>query len=243
MSSYCPVPPDAPVSILRALLFGAAIAAVVLGLATWASPLELPEPPGTVSVLTGAGVSMSDESSAWPFARIAVETPVYFGRAAVGRMDVTVTFLGLPGDTLDLAQVETYKALEFSAGYKYRIGSSEDGSSATYAVGRAAFATRVLPTDPAPRDRYARSYGLGVRAEHREAGVITRAVEVLYGRSEIASPEAGKGQLMVAGHVTVTTVRGVSLVIGGDAHLNVGKSVARGARDVARVWVAASIGA
>jgi hypothetical protein len=216
------------------------IALAALAVASSAHALELPEPPGTVSVLTGAGVSMSDESAAWPFARVSVETPVFVGRSAFGRMNIDVTFLGLPGDTLDLQDVATYKALEFSAGYKWRIGASDDGASSTYVTGRAAFATRVLPADPAPRDRYARVYGAGIRAEHREAGVITRAVEALYGRSEIASPEMHYGQLMVSGHVRVVTAKGVALIVGGDAHLNIGKSVARGARDVARIWLALS---
>lgn len=236
--------PERPKDLLPSILaiFLGILAA--LGLTASARGADLPEPPSSVSVLAGAGVSMSDESAAWPIARISVESPLFLGRSPYGRLAIDVSFLGLPGDSIDLRKVETYKALDFAGEYKWRIGASPGGAGATYAVGRAAFATRVLPTDPSPRDRYARSYGVGVRAEHREAGVITRAVEVLYGRSEIASPEAGKGQLMVAGHVTVTTVRGVSLVIGGDAHLNIGKSIAaRGARDVGRVWVAASIGA
>ncbi len=232
-------------TVARGLVVAALAALAVLAIAAPARAADLPEPASSVTVLTGAGISMSDQTQAWPLARIGVDAPIFLGHdRAIGRLDVTLTLAGLPGDTLDLARVETYKALELSAAYKRRIGASGDGSSSTYVVGRSGFLTRVLPSDPAPRDRYARVYGAGVRAEHRDQGEVTRAIEVIYGRSEVASPDMYHGQLVVSGHVKVVDVKGVSLVIGADAHLNLGKRDASayyyGAarpRDVARVWV------
>jgi len=74
-------------------------------------------------------------------------------------------------------------------------------------------------------------------AERRdEDGSIRRSIAILYGRSDVAAPKFGKGQIMVEGHTKLTTVKGVDLIVGGDAYLSVSRKPGPGARDVLRVW-------
>lgn len=213
-----------------------------LGLLYGAAPLRAQEPPATFSGVVGAGVSLSDESAAIPALRLAFNAPVAIGDNPVCRLDVTVQLSGLPGESIALEEPTTWKAAEIHGELQRRVGRDHAGGS-TYLVLRGGFHTRILPADETPRDRYARSYGLGVRVERRDAaGSIRRSVALLYGRSDVASPEFDRGQLMVEGSAKIATIKGADVVFGGDAYLSVSRNPARGSRDVLRIWVGAGWG-
>jgi hypothetical protein len=212
------------------------------GLLCGAAVLRADEPPASFSGMIGVGASMSDASEAIPIIRMEFNAPVAFGDEDVARLDVAVALMGLPGDEVDINKPKTWKSAEVHGELQRRIGSDYHGSS-TYLVGRAGFHTRIIPSDPAPRDRYARSYGVGVRVERRdEDHSIRRTIAVLYGRSDVANPHWDKGQIIVEGSARIAGVAGVEVIVGGDAYLNVSRTQGRGVRDVARVWVGASWG-
>jgi len=201
-----------------------------------------------VSGTVGAGVSLSDESGSWPSVRIVSDSPIYAGTSALGRLRASLSLSALPGEAaFNLAQLSTYKSAEVSLEAQRRIGSGQAGHS-TSVFARYAFATRLLPTDPAPRDRFARWWGAGIRADYRDAaGHVARSLGVMFGRSEVASPDAfGGGQLVFDGSVELAEFAGAKGVvrIEADAHLNVGRGATLAGqtrRDVMRVWVAVGL--
>lgn len=200
------------------------------------------EPPATFAGVVAAGVSLSDESAAIPVLALKFNAPVTVGDSPICRLDVSLSLSGLPGESIDLEQPTTWKAAELFGELQRRVGQDYAGGS-TYLVLRSGFHTRILPSDQTPRDRYARSTGIGVRVERRDkAGSIRRSIALLYGRSDVASPEFDAGQILVEGHAQVATIGGTSVVIGGDAYLSVSRSPSHGARDVLRVWVGAGWG-
>jgi hypothetical protein len=212
------------------------------GLLCGAAPLHAQEPPPAVSIVSAAGVSLSDESAVIPVFLLRFDAPVTVGDSPVCRLAVDVSLSGLPGESIDIQKPQTWKAGEVFGELQRRVGSDNDGGS-TYVVGRAGFHTRILPADQTPRQRYARSYGVGVRVERRDAGgSIRRSVALLYGRSDVSSPHFDKGQILIEGHAKVANLAGADIVIGGDAYLSVSRSPSRGARDVLRVWVGAGWG-
>lgn len=206
------------------------------------------EPPAAVEVSAGAVASLSsDESAVLPTATVLVDAPVYLGQgSAIGRVFVRGTLSGLPGETVDLGNVSTFKAFEVVGEYERRIGVSYDGGSSTYVVARGQFATK-LASDPAPRVRYPRAYGVGVAFERRDAVGIARRAEIIVGRSQIASPDSwGKGQVIVD-----LSVRLAKFKVGGvqstvnlrvESHLNIARALPRGTRDVTRAYVEAAAG-
>lgn len=223
---------------------GTVVAAFLLAgiLLCGAAPLQAQEPPATFSGVVGAGVSLSDESAAIPVLQLRFNSPVAIGDSPVCRLDVTLSLSGLPGESIDLEQPTTWKAAEVHGELQRRIGSDGAGGS-TYLVGRAGFHTRILPRDQTPLDRYARNYGVGVRVERRDGdGSIRRSIALLYGRSDVASPQFDYGQLMVEGHARLAGLGPVDVIVGGDAYLSVSRTPARGARDVLRIWVGAAFG-
>jgi hypothetical protein len=216
-----------------------ALAAVLL---YGAFPARAQEPPATFSGVVGAGVSLSDESAAIPELRLSFNAPVALGDSPVCRLDVTVQLSGLPGESIELEQPTTWKAAEIHGELQRRVGTDHAGGS-TYVVLRGGFHTRILPSDETPRDRYARSYGLGVRVERRDgAGSIRRSIALLYGRSDVASPHFDSGQLLLDGFARIASVKGADIVIGGDAYLSVSRNPSHGARDVLRMWIGAGWG-
>lgn len=200
------------------------------------------EPPASFEGMLGAGVSLSDDSAAIPIIRLAFNGPVAFGEDPVCRLAVDVALLGLPGESVSLQKPQTWKSAEVFGELQRRVGTDYHGSS-TYVVARGGFHTRIIPKDPAPRDRYARSYGVGIRVERRDTtGSIRRTIALLYGRSDVADPHFDKGQLMVEGSAKIADIKGAAVTVGGDAYLNVSRTSGRGVRDVARAWVGVSWG-
>lgn len=210
----------------------------------WPDAVRAQEPEATVTVLAGAGVSLSDESAAIPSLRVTVDSPAFVGQSgdALGRLRVDLVLSGLPGETVKLEDPLTWTSAELYGEGQRRIGSW--GGSESLLVVRGGFITRILPRDEEPRQRFARTYTAGLRAQHRGAdGIVSRSIALMYGRSEVASPDRfHAGQVVVEGHVRLATVRGVDVTISGDAHLTLGKDRQRGERDVMRLGVAVGWG-
>jgi hypothetical protein len=212
-----------------------ALAALLVAL-----PAAAQEPPSTISITAGGAVSLSDESAVVPWVSLLADGPLYLGDSAPLRARATLTLEALPGETLDLSAVETFKAAVLEVELQRRIGGDADGS-ATYIFGRGGFATRFLPQDPAPRERFARSLCVGVRAERRDKdGSISRTLGLAYGRAELASPqEWNQGQLVFDGFARVAQAGQVDFLVGGRAELNVTRQPGPGARDVMQAYVTA----
>lgn len=214
-----------------------------IGFMLWYVPAWAQEPATTVTALAGGGVSLSDDSAAIPKILVSVDAPLHIGEAgqALGRLRVDLAISGLPGGAVNLEDPITWKSAELYGEYQRRVGAWE--GSETLIVGRAGFLTRILPADQKPRQRFARVYAAGVRAQKREAGVITRSVALMYGRSEVASPDQfHAGQIVIEGHVQLAKARGVTITIQGDAHLQIGHRNGPGERDVLRMGVMAGWG-
>lgn len=188
------------------------------GLLCGASPVGAQEPPATVEILAGAGVSVSDDSAAVPVALVGVDAPVYLGDESVARIRAALRLHGSPGQTLDLERVDTFQGAELDAQLERRIGAG--GNSATYVVTGGGFATRRDARGEGPRERFPLWYYAGLAVEHRPGsdGPPSRRFMVGMGSSEVCHPTSrAPRDLIVQGHVRVATARGVSFVIQGDA--------------------------
>jgi hypothetical protein len=208
----------------------------------WPDYASAQEPGSSVTVLGGLGVSMSDKSAPIPTVRVTSDSPAFVGDRgdALGRLRVDLAISGLPGETVgSLNTVSNWVSAELYGEFQRRIGGSE--GMETMLVARAGFVTRVLPRDKEPRQRFARIYAAGVRAQRRETdGVVSRSIALLYGRDEIASPDQfHAGQLSVEGQVRLAKFGSSGAVtVVGDAHLQLGHHNGRGERDVLRLGVA-----
>lgn len=199
------------------------------------------EEPGVSVDVVGLGVvtlSGGADTAVTPGGRVLVDGPVAFGDSAIGRISTRLDVFALPGETLDLASVETFRSAEVTfAGYRVVGRLQLGGQVITTSIGcECGFATR-LGRNPEPLQRSPRHYGCGFRFDERTSGAW---VWTKYGRSEVAG-DWGFGQWMVAGAVPLGP-----LIVGGDAVLSVdagGRPRDRpGDRqleqlDVVRLWV------
>lgn len=206
------------------------------------------EDPGpTVEVGAGAGGVTGNAATVVPTATVVAEGPLGnsddYAKAAL-RALVRVTFSGLPdSNAVDLGDVRTFDSIEAVGELRLPVSCNFTKTSIVSLVARGQFATK-LSKDPEPSTRHPRAYGLGVAVERRdEDGSILQQVEVIVGRSEIASPqEWGKGQVILEGQVRLVDVKGVRLNLRVESHLNLSRSTGPHARDVTRAWAEAAYG-
>lgn len=106
---------------------------------------------GVVSLASDAGTDLT------PFAAISVDVPIADSFYAPHLL-ATPILTALPGETLDLGDARTFRAIEFSVGLVQPLSKKVHFSL----YGEFGAATR-LPGDPAPRQRTARWLAGGVR--------------------------------------------------------------------------------
>lgn len=138
---------------------------------------QAPEPEDGMhlGVLLGGQVSLSGraQTSLAPLARVEVDGPIPFGKVQnTPWLRVRADFTALPGESIELQNPETFRALQFSVSVSQRVFRAlERGEQrirlSVFAEG--GFATR-LPHDPAARDRSVRWGGGGLRLEERSRG-------------------------------------------------------------------------
>lgn len=203
------------------------------------------EPPSIITVSGGVGVAISDDSAAFPEVYIEADTPMYlFDERSVGRLRARLELLQLPGDAVQedgpsLLTPEIFRAAGGSLAYSFRIGKSPmaaDGSQQSVYVEIAAEAwTRFVTRDERPRDRLAKAISAGVRVERRTlSGNVERFVSARWGRSDVASPSFGAGQVIVEGRAQLYNYRGTSLSVG--ARIDADVLRAPGGRDRFEVY-------
>lgn len=166
--------------------------------------------------------TVSDAGAATtPGAFIRVEGPLVLGKSAPLRLYALADIMGLPGATAgpDLTDLATFTAARGSAGLLRDVGALVAGGQdiRTALVLHGAFATRI-GTDPAPLDRYARSYGVGLQFEERVSGAYVR---LELGHDDAVAQELGHGHLLVSASVPVPHSAGVAS-LGADAALSLG---------------------
>jgi hypothetical protein len=208
------------------------------------------EPPSIATVSAGAMASLSDSSAVVPTATVDAEGPIFIGEGrAIARAAIRATFSGLPDATaVVVADVRTFNAVELVGVLERRFGTSDDGLSSSYFLGRGQFATK-LQSDPSPRTRHPRAYGIGIAFERRNtAGQILRRVELTVGRSEIAHPDPSQGvldkQLMVDAQIRLVSLLNnkAEIRVRVESHLNLQRSQPHTSRDVTRATVEAAGG-
>lgn len=239
-------------SVVRALLRAAGVALALAFLWTTAARAEdatnvssrevlcfnsaggaVPCPSVEVSILAGALVSMGSEAdaAASPLARVLVSLPLAQGSRTgwlpiPPTLHVQVDLSALPGETLDLQDVGTWRALEFRVGASQRIHDALNAD--LYA--EAGFATR-LPGELEARDRAVRWVGAGVRIGRLGPGWLSLALGADQRLDGSYQPA-----VQLAGAIQLGERAGVALVLTGDAILGLDPYGAR--RDVVRIGLA-----
>lgn len=132
---------------------------------------------------------------------------------------------GSPGTTVNLSQVATFKAAEFSASLGKRVGFIRRAGQdvRTYLFVEGGFATR-LPRDPAALEKYPRRIVAGLRVEERTRGAW---LSLAFGNDDIAGGDPWR-QLCWRGEIPVYGDNdGLAAIVGGKATLTVFGDVAR----------------
>lgn len=188
-----------------------------------------------VKVQVGGQATLSDSGTAvTPSAFIDAEGPLVFGSSQHGRLYAHVGITSLPGETLDLTSIETFRAAEVSLGGYATLGSLKVGEQ-EIVTGLAAewgFSSRI-PGNDQPLVRLIRHYGIGLHLAEKKSGSF---LTLLYGRDE-AGGARGWGQWIVYGALPITGTKGM-VTLTGDATLSVGKAsdaLAPFQRDVLRL--------
>lgn len=239
-----------PTPIARRGLIGnarlsALLAALVVLTAARANAQEASRPdanaaPVSVTASAGGLVTLTGEAGTaiTPSAWIEVDGPIVVGSLALARVNARLGLTTAPGESIDVANPETFKAAEAALGVARIVGRREaDGQVVTTAVvAEAGFASR-LPGEPGPRERLIRHAGVGVQLAERVSGA---ALSLLYGFDEAAG-DRGYGQVMVYGQVPIPATKGALLLVG-DATLSVGAFEGAKQRDVLRLGVSADLG-
>ena len=204
----------------------AAVVALALALPAFAQ-----EPPSTVTVAGGVGVSVSDQTATYPEVTVEGDFPVYLGDASAARVRARLELSGLPGEATDLEglsllEPQSFRAAGGGLAVARRIGRSpiaQDGSQQSVyveAVGEAW--TRLVTRDARPRERFASAVTAGVRIERRrEDGGVDRYVAARWGRSDVAAQAFGWGQVVLEGRARVVGYRGVDLSVGARVDVDV----------------------
>ena len=169
--------------------------------------------PVSMAVTGGGMVNLAGDADATvtPEAFIEVDGPLALGKTAIGRVYARLGITSLPGETVDLTDVATFRAAEVDFGAYRILGHLKVGDQVitTAAVGEWGFSS-VLPGTPDPLQRLIRHYGGGVRLDERSSGA---SLTFLYGRDEAAGPR-GWGQWIVYGQVPVMGTDGIVLLVG-----------------------------
>jgi hypothetical protein len=207
-----------------------------------ATPPTAPVPGLEVELSAGGSLILSGEvgADASPFARIDVTAPLPIGRRPewFPRLAVRVDLSGLPGDTVDLASIETYKSLEAEIGVVQRLSQYNEHRLSVYGLGGIG---TLLPGEPEARANAIRWGGLGLELRNTERGDYLRVGiggdQRLTGDYRLVTTISGSLRLGAA----TGTLDGVEVRLTGDAIL--GLAVAgfeRADRDVVRVQLCVS---
>jgi hypothetical protein len=206
------------------------------------APSPSPEPGLEVELSAGGSLIMSGEvgADATPFARIDATAPLPIGHKPewFPRLAVRLDLSGLPGDTVDVAEIQTYKSLEAEIGVVQRLSQYNEHRLSVYGLGGLG---TLLPGEPEARAKAIRWGGLGLELRNTKRGDYLRVGiggdQRLTGDYKLVTVISGSLRLGAA----TGTLKGVEVRLAGDAIL--GLAVAgfeRADRDVVRVQLCVS---
>ena len=202
-----------------------------------------------VAVTAGGLVTMSGEGTAvTPTVFVDVESPLAIGSKAPLRFYGRIGISSAPGESVDVADPQTFKSAEAGFGIGYKVGEHESGVY-TMLVAEAGFSTR-LPGDPEPLNRVLHHWLAGLRLGDKAGNQITFGL----GRDQVADaspadplpdgtiPTAGGLQAIIYGQLAIPATSGVVLLVG-DATVNVvvPSDVGARKRDVVRLGIATDL--
>lgn len=203
-----------------------------LGLLLLASPLAAQEPPTSVEVLGGAGVSVSEESAVVPHVEVIVDAATYAGSKPIGRLRAAVKLLGSPdGTAVNLQDIRTFQGVEANFEFSRRVGSNWEGTSETLVGANCGFAARRDSGGLAPNERFPTWCELELVQQHRdEKGVVDRRIALSYGANTMVTRKMEPRVAGIRASARLMSVKGVGLVVGLDAQKPVygqGRGLAR----------------
>jgi hypothetical protein len=211
------------------------------------SAVDANEDPFSVSVTAGGLVTLGGDSPTeiTPTAYIEADGPLVVGELALGRVGARVGLSTSPGETLDLADVRTWRAADVALSVERVVGrkrSDREGELyqdiCTSAVFEWGFASRQDKGGEQPQTRLVRHYGAGVRFRERVSGASLTA---LYGRDEEAG-ERGWGQWMLFSDLPIPATKG-TIILAADVTLSAGPASTLAQRDIFRFGVVVDVGA
>lgn len=202
------------------------------------------EPPTTVTVDVGTGLSMSDDEAAVPVAHVVIDAPVFIGSSSQARIRAAIELQGSPDSTeVNPADVRTFQGQGLDVQLERRIGADDSGRSSTYVLlqagGQVRRDARAGGARTAPSERFPGWLTAGVAIDHRDdAGIVDRRLTVAYGMDQLSTEGWSFRVLVVTGHVRIGVHKGAGVTLGGALH----RPVFGEGRSVAQVYTCASWG-
>jgi hypothetical protein len=196
-----------------------------------------------VQFLGGGTASMSSDSggSITPFAAVFGHFPLYFGSKSPVSLHVDALFRGLPGETVILSDVKTFKAVDLGVAVEHSLSSL--AASTSLEIGLEGGFTTRLPGSPEPATKAAKRILALVKATDKAIG---GEIALGYGYTEEAGVDPSMA-IMVRAKLPIGASDSY-FVLGGDAILPVSDApnnyfTSQGRyRDVVRVYVAVDLG-
>jgi hypothetical protein len=227
-------------------------------------PTLLPVPPD-IEPISGLDLEVSvggigaftanTDGALKPFARIRTSTalPIFNGTKADGgilpkwnpRLYVRADFTGLPGRTVNIADVFTFNAIEMTFGFGQPLFQSRYQRLGVYFEG--GFATSLASGSLEPLNRTQRWFGGGLVLEQKQGKAWLKLG--IGGDQRLDSIYWYAPCMMVSGSVRLwtekdpnSTIHKIGVSLGGDASLGLGYGAVgiEPVRDLVRVWVGVS---
>lgn len=201
-----------------------------------ARPFHVDTQFGAVATLTGeTGTDVT------PTFWVNADGPLAFGsKRSLGRIGARIGLSSAPGETFDVSDIKTYRAMEAGLWLGRVVGQL--GEVSTTVIAEGTFATRMKgANDPAPLKRSVRSAGVGLRFDARRSNALLATLIAYDEATATCAPDVDctgihSGlALVLYGQVPLADW---GILLAGDASLAAGRSVPwLKRRDIVRVSI------
>jgi len=170
--------------VRRLLLAGFVLSAACGRLALAQSGGVVTGADSSIKVFAGAEESLSDQSNPTlnPFAVVVGRAPVYFGSAHPFDFRASARFGGATGSTVDLSNIQTFRALDFDARIERSLSDSSEPTQLLYGLDGGF--QDILPATPSPLTKTAKRLYAYVTLQAKSSGAITGGI----GRTTESAP-------------------------------------------------------